>query len=272
MVEKRLSSLSKSKEIFENEKRPYEEALKQSGYDLKLSYQPTASTKKKRNRQRKIIWFNPPFSESVSTNIGRDFIKIVEKNFPQNHRYHKIFNKNTVKVSYSCMKNMEQIIKSHNTAILNPKKSPEAGEESCNCRDKKTCPLNGKCLSSSLTYEGTLCDTLANTDEKFKYIGLVKGVFKNRFDKHTLSFRNEKYSNTTLSRKVWEIKRNGGAPKVTWKILKFARSYQNGQRQCDLCLTEKLLIMKCKDKNLLNSRSEINSKCRHKRKFLLGTS
>ena len=171
------------------------------------------------------------------------------------------------------MNNIEKIIKSHNISILNPTKIPVDGEKTCNCRDKSTCPLNGKCLSSSLTYRGTLCDTLANTDEKFNYIGLVKGVFKNRFDKHTSSFRNEKYSNnTTLSKKFWEIKRNGGAPKVTWEIIKFAKSYQNGQRQCDLCLTEKLLIMKSTDKNLLNSRSEISSKCRHKKEFLLSSS
>ena len=44
--------------------------------------------------------------------------------------------------------------------------------------------------------------------------------------------------------------------------------YKNGQRTCNLCLTEKLFIIKCRDKHLLNSRSEIISKCRHKRKFL----
>ena len=32
------------------------------------------------------------------------------------------------------------------------------------------------------------------------------------------------------------------------------KSYKNGQKCCQLCLTEKLFIIKCSDKNLLNSR------------------
>ena len=38
MIGKRLSSLSSTRQIFEEEKMPYEEALKQSGYSTSLSY------------------------------------------------------------------------------------------------------------------------------------------------------------------------------------------------------------------------------------------
>ena len=270
MVEKRLSSLSKTQEIFEEEKFPYEEALKQSGYSQRLSYQQSNDTHRKRNRQRKILWFNPPFSENVATNVGREFLKIVEKNFPVNHKYNRIFNKNTVKVSYSCMNNMENIIKSHNMSILHPKEKLEDKTRTCNCRNKNTCPLDGKGLAESLVYEGTISNSSISNGEKFKYIGQAEGEFKTRLNNHNTSFRKENYSTKTeLSKKFWEITSNGGTPKITWKILKMVKSYENGHRHCDLCLTEKLLIMKCKDKNLLNSRSEISSKCRHKRKFLL---
>ena len=73
-IEKRLSQLSSSEEIF-NESAPfYEDKLHQSGYQQKLKYNP-ANTEihNKRNHERNIIWFNPPFSRNVSTKIGKYF-------------------------------------------------------------------------------------------------------------------------------------------------------------------------------------------------------
>jgi hypothetical protein len=43
---------------------------------------------------------------------------LVEKHFPKDHRLHKIFNKNTINVSYSCTQNMANIIKSHKNRTL----------------------------------------------------------------------------------------------------------------------------------------------------------
>ena len=69
----------------------------------------------------KIIWFNPPYSKHVKTNIGKIFMKLISKHFPKQHKYYKIFNKNTVKLSYSCMPNMLSIITKHNKTFLNKK-------------------------------------------------------------------------------------------------------------------------------------------------------
>ena len=49
---------------------------------------------------------------------GKVFLKLLKKHFPASHVLHKIFNKNTVKISYSCMKT---VISSHNKSILNPR-------------------------------------------------------------------------------------------------------------------------------------------------------
>ena len=68
----------------------------------------------RKKQQRKIIWFNPPFNLDVSTNAAKTFLNLIEKHFPRSSKLHKIFNKNTVKVSYSCTQNMSQIIKGHN--------------------------------------------------------------------------------------------------------------------------------------------------------------
>ena len=71
------------------------------------------SSGKDGNRCRNIIWLNPPFSKNVTTNVAKIFFRLLDKHFPKSSRLHKIFNRNTVKVSYSCMKNVIQIIKKH---------------------------------------------------------------------------------------------------------------------------------------------------------------
>ena len=93
-----------------------------------------------KNRQRNVIWFNPPFSMNVQTNIGREFLNLVIKLFPKNHRYSKIFNKNNITVSYSCTDELQTIIKKHKRKILETSKTPPT-ENNCNCRKKKTTVL-----------------------------------------------------------------------------------------------------------------------------------
>ena len=61
-----------------------------------------------RKRNRNIIWFNPPFSKNVATKIGRYFLNLLDKYFPRDHKFHKILNRNNIKVSYSCMPNINQ--------------------------------------------------------------------------------------------------------------------------------------------------------------------
>ena len=48
------------------------------------------------------------------SSLGREFLNLVSKNFPKNHQYHKIFNKNNIKVSNSCTDNPQTIIEKHN--------------------------------------------------------------------------------------------------------------------------------------------------------------
>ena len=105
MIQDRVSSLSCSRDEFDKNKDPYNEALAKSGFSETIQYSPTVGTsaKKKQTRSRKVIWFNPPYNSAVSTNIGHKFLRLIAKHFPQEHKYAKIFNKNSVKVSYSCM-------------------------------------------------------------------------------------------------------------------------------------------------------------------------
>ena len=113
--------------------------LKKSGYNVDLKYTNNKSEKPK-TQKRKIIWFNPPFNKSVSTNVAKTFLQLVTKYFPRRHKLHKIFNRNTVKVSYSCMNNMSKIIKGHNKKVTS---KPRDERPECNCKKHPECPMEG---------------------------------------------------------------------------------------------------------------------------------
>ena len=120
MIEQRLSKLSSSEEIFERSKTVYEKALKDSGYKGDLKYQKP-NKEKKRKRSRKVIYFNPPFSKSVNTNVIKLFLSLIDKHFPKGHKLHKCFNRNTVKATYCTLTNMKEKIGIHNAKVLSTK-------------------------------------------------------------------------------------------------------------------------------------------------------
>ena len=101
-INKRLSNISSDKRAFVSAIPPYQEALTKSGYDYKLNYNPQPS-KRAINRNRNVRWFNPPFNLKVLTNVGHKFLRIIDECFPPHHCLHKIFNRNTLKLSYSTM-------------------------------------------------------------------------------------------------------------------------------------------------------------------------
>ena len=117
-----------------------------------LTNQKSINNKSKdtKRRKRKIIWFHPPYSKNVSAKAGNQFLKLINKHFPRHHKFYKLFNKNNVKVSYSCMPNMKNIINMHNKKIINPLKDNIA--RTCNCLRKHQCPLNQKRLTSNVLY------------------------------------------------------------------------------------------------------------------------
>ena len=133
-ISRRLSVLSCSKDAFEKAKPPYEAALQASGHRDKLTYFSNPAPRRKRNRKRKIIWFNPPFNKALQTSIGRTFLHLLEKHFPPHHRLHNILNRNTVKVSYSCTQNMASIISNHNNKVFIDKL--DNVDTTYNCRKK----------------------------------------------------------------------------------------------------------------------------------------
>ena len=152
-INHRLSSISSNEPIFNNAAPPYQEALQKSGYNYKLKFKPnqTNDQQRKRNRQRKIAWFNPPYSSTVSTNIGKKFFTLIDTCFPPGHKLRKVINRNTVKLSYSCMPNLKQTISAHNKSVLkttNATSTVSTQPKSCNCWPNTVCPLDGNCQAS----------------------------------------------------------------------------------------------------------------------------
>ena len=141
LVNKNMSDdATKNKEVFDDSIGPYQEALSQAGYQYKLHFDPPKPPPNPRNRQRNATWFNPPYCKSVKTNVAKEFLKILAKCFPKENVLSKIFNKNTVKVSYCCMPSISRIISGQNKKVLEGEKHlPE-----CRCTLYE-CPIEGLC-------------------------------------------------------------------------------------------------------------------------------
>lgn len=280
MINDRLSRNSCNKQVFDEATGVYNEALRNSGYKTKLEFKKTKTNdkndKNKRKRKRNITWYNPPFSKGVATNVGREFLKIIDKHFGEKRKdnLEKIINRNTVKISYSCTANIEKIISSHNRKILNKvneeKRNNNTQEKNdrnktCNCRRTTDCPMKGKCLTNSVVYKATV---KTNNNEEKSYIGSTEKTFKERYYAHKHDIRHGKQT-TALSIYVSKCIENVLEPIITWEILSKGVKRTSGNRKCDLCLQEKLLILKQNGPNSLNKRTELLSKCPHSAKYKL---
>ena len=79
MTNTHISNLSCEETEFNKAKMTYETPLKNSGYETTLKFEkPSQNTRRSRNR--KVIWFNQPFSLNVKTNIGKEFFNPLLRN------------------------------------------------------------------------------------------------------------------------------------------------------------------------------------------------
>ena len=264
-VSKRINTLSCDKGTFDAAAPEYNEALRRSDFNAQLTYQPpNANTNTRRSRSRNVIWYNPPFSKNVKTNIAHKFLQLIDKHFPPSNKLSKLFNRHTVRVNYSCNENMRSFISRHNKAVLKShtkQTKPRSTKDThnCNCRQTDKCPTQGKCLQKSVVYQAEV--TATDNNETKIYIGVTANDFKARYRNHQKSLNNRRYQNETeLSKHVWHLKDTKRAFNIKWRIIK---QIPAGTRKCPLCLEEKLLILKGRKKNILNKRSELFSKCRH---------
>ena len=219
-INRRLSSISSNEKMFQAEAPLFQEAIKKSGYDFTLKFDPSVhnkppSKKKKRSRNDNTLWFNPPYNHSVTTNVGKEFLSLVDKCFQPGNPLRKIFNRNNVKIAYSTTPNMAQIISGKNQKLLGRKDNLKT----CSCpKDKKPdCPLDQQCFSENIIYQATVSEPNMETKT---YIGQTSVTFKARLAVHKQTFNDQhKNGQTALSNYIHSRKNKGFEPKVTWKLI-----------------------------------------------------
>ena len=175
---------------------------------------------------------------------------------PKSNKLHKLFNRNTVRVSYSCTENISTIISSHNKKII---KDNAPNTKPCNCRTKLTCPLNSQCQYQDIIYTW-IVSTSVNPDKV--YWGTAEGDFKKRYHNHMKSFRNKRYTkDSSLSKYICEIKeKHQENSSLKWSVVIWVPAYSNITKKYLLCLHEKMEIVNSSyPEELLNKRSELVS-------------
>ena len=195
------------------------------------------------------------------------FLRFIDTSFTADNPLRKLFNRNTVKISYKCMPNMASLVSSHNTRML--QKDPQQQEpQGCNCRGgPANCPLTpAECQKNNVIYVASV----ESQDGTEHYTGLTGATFKKRWYKHTGDFRNSKSKHSTrLSTHVWKLKEEGKNFNVKWEIMDRAPTHNPTSRKCRLCLKEIYYIIFRPDSASLNSRNKLFSTCRHRTQKLL---
>ena len=282
-VNKRLSTLSASGDLFNQAKPLYQDALKRSKFNHDLKFEEEVvneGQRNKRRRKRQIIWWNPPFSMNVKTNIGARFLALIDKCFPKDGPLGKAFNRSNLKLSYATCPNMKQLISAHNRKLLANIKPPIPVEDppeakTCNCNRRTMeenggCPLQGKCLITNVVYQAEVVETKVDGQEEVeKYVGCTTD-FKTRWRHHRKSFNNGDYKHeTVLSTHIWDCKTRGSTYSVSWKILDRGQPFNPVTKICKLCVRERFYILRKPHLATLNHRQEIGTFCPHVRNSLL---
>ena len=106
---------------------------------------------------------------------------------------------------------MKFIILGHNKQVLHPKPKTKG----YNWRDKNTSPLDNKYLTPKVIYQA---DVTNDTDDTYKYyLRLAETSFKDEYNTHKPSFRNEQQkSSAELSKYVWSLIDENKTPTTNW--------------------------------------------------------
>ena len=198
----------------------------------------------------------------MKTNVGKISMTLVDEHFPRHHKYYKLFNKNNIKLSYSCMPSMNNVIPKHDSKIM---KDPAPSTiKTCNGRRKTDYPMDDNYLSECLIYKASV-----NTTTNKYYYGTCENTFKERYNNHYVLLELNLVKRTLNCLYVWELKEKNINYFINWDIAMKSQKYVCGSRKCDLCICERLLNARADPNVLLNKPDELVSKCRHRNKFTL---
>ena len=121
-------------------------------------------------------------------------MKLIDKHFKQDNILHKIFNRKTLKISYSCTRNISQIINSHNNEIIkefqNQVNNNNSKKIECNYKSRSDCPMNDLCNLDNVVYQAIIYPKEDINDRK-SYIGISSMKWKLSYGNHKFSFSHE---------------------------------------------------------------------------------
>ena len=221
-MNQRINRLSSCKKIFEESKRIYDEALKNSGFQGRLEYMNPVnsgsngrssssgiyalikvgninnnhSNRWGKNRNRSVIRFNLPFCKLTNINIGKYFLNLLDRHFNRDNPLRKIFNRNTIKISYSCINNMHSILNNHDRKLLDELNRNSGGQDevSCNCRRKGECLLGRGYNSKNIIYQVCISPMEHNNNGERVYTGIStrnQGLYNHRHSFSNLRLKNQ---------------------------------------------------------------------------------
>ena len=119
-------------------------------------------------------------------------------------------NRQTVKVSYCAMSNVNSQTAGFNKQKLYPSMYPEL-EKTCSCR-QNPCPLSKPCNAQDIVYQGRIKYDGSTKIEK--YYCITAGKLARRFGIHKRSFKNPAFkTDTALSNRYHVLKDQGEKPR-----------------------------------------------------------
>ena len=222
-INKRLSTISSSKECFKKDICLYQKAISDAGYKYELKYEKVFQKRPKQYcgrsnennvqfnqvKKNQVVWFNPPFNLYCGTNVGMIFRDLIQKHFSGGDDLSKLFNKNRLKISYSCLPNIACKISAHNKFLLSGKAKITTSEKICNCQKSRICPLKGNCVVENSVYRAQVLKEGQTEKEGNMYVGLHTGLFKLRLANHEQSFKVRSKAKCELGKYICKLKDRG---------------------------------------------------------------
>ena len=170
------------------------------------------------------------------------------------------------------MPNLGARIAGHNKYLLSRNATPSS---TCNCQKNRLCPLNGNCVVENVIYKAEVVKSGQQIGDGNFYVGLASGLFKKRLANHINSFKDgSKRAFCELSNFIWTLKDKGVQDfNISWEIIASEPCYNRANGKCQLCLREKLEILKLSKavgNRTINRRTELGKSCIHRYKHMLG--
>ena len=192
-------------------------------------------------------------------------MKIVSESFPKSHKLSKILNRNTTKISYSCLPNIGSKILAD---ASNKYKGPTVDfNPPCIGHRNNSCPVvGGKCNLKNNVYNAKL----VTAESIYNYVGISENPLRMRIATHKYSIKTDK-NQTELSAKAKELESKNITYQIEYHILENSEAYKPEIKRCKLCTVEIYYIIFWGFENLINSKMELTGKCCHRNKYKIGT-